>query len=328
MKSLISTELQQVLKVNNEPLTCISDSQVHTLLSDNPITYLRFTLQRLSAIANGKAKMVLPPKQLLEDSQGQGDFRSMPCITEYQGETTKSVKVVGTNLRQIEIPKQITVGKALALHPQENYITHLFDACILSSARTGLCATIGQQLLCPDMQTLCIVGCGRVGYYSALYMLAASSVTELTLVDTNLEQAFALRHVLLQAYPDVQISVSDHICPTAQVISLATDSKSAILSPENTNAELVISLGADCDDQSELNEAWQDYDLFVDNKDSAHFGDLKRWQAAGKAQDNQLTDIFSLLRTEHKPSMRKRAYISTGSALFDNLTIAFILQNL
>ncbi len=184
------------------------------------------------------------------------------------------------------------------------------------------------KLFCPNMQTLCIVDCGRVGYYSALYMLAASSATAPTPVDTNSEQAYALQHVLIQAYPDMQISVSDHICPSAQVISLATDSKAAILSPSNTNAELVISLGADCDDQSELNEAWQDYDLFVDNKDSAHFGDLKRWQAAGKVQDDQLTDLFYLLRNKHKPTKRTKAYISTGSALFDNLTIAFILKNL
>ena len=117
MSLSFSPDLQAILKTSSEPYLSVSDQQVHQTLTADSLGYLSFCERRIQAIAYKKAKMTLPPKQLLEDSYRNGDFRSMPCITEHHGVTTKTVKIVGTNLEQQNIPGQITVGKAFALHP-------------------------------------------------------------------------------------------------------------------------------------------------------------------------------------------------------------------
>jgi len=87
---------------------------------------------------------------LFSDPGDAGDFRVMPCVVRRGGRVRKTIKVVGTNLAQQVVPGQITVGKALALHPVENFVTDLFEACLLSSARTGACAALALDLLAGD----------------------------------------------------------------------------------------------------------------------------------------------------------------------------------
>jgi len=329
MSLSFSTDLQAILKTSLEPYLSVSDQQVHETLTADPLGYLSFCESRIQAIADKKDKMALPPKQLLEDSCRNGDFRSMPCITEHHGITTKTVKIVGTNLEQEKIPGQITVGKAFALHPIENYITHIFDACLLSSARTGICATLGQRLLCPELRSLCLIGCGRVGYYTAIYMLAANTIEKLTLIDLNFEAVEALKRELGNFFPNLNIEITDTIPKGCDVISIATDSAHPLISPDDSDAKLIISVGADTDSQSELSIHWSTYDLFVDTLDSAYFGDLQRWIREKRIEKNSLTDLFTMM-SQDSPTLKgaTKVYISTGSALFDNLTIAYLLEHL
>jgi ornithine cyclodeaminase/alanine dehydrogenase-like protein (mu-crystallin family) len=109
---------------------------------NNPEDYYEYAKNTLLCIAAGKLSIELPPKQLFCDEDPASDFRIMPCIIKGKTNTRKTVKIVGTNIRQQLAPDQITVGKAFNMHPQENFISHIFDACILSSARTGICATL------------------------------------------------------------------------------------------------------------------------------------------------------------------------------------------
>ena len=329
MSLSFSPDLQAILKTSSEPYLSVSDQQVHQTLTADPLGYLSFCERRIQAIAYKKAKMTLPPKQLLEDSYRNGDFRSMPCITEHHGITTKTVKIVGTNLEQQNIPGQITVGKAFALHPIENYITHIFDACLLSSARTGVCATLGQKQLHPELKNLCLVGCGRVGYYTAFYMLAANPIKKLTLIDSSVDAADTLKRELSNLYPNLNIIIEDTIPKDCEVISIATDSTHSLISPNETDAKLIISVGADTNSQSELSIDWSNYKLFVDTLDSAYFGDLQKWIREERIEKKDLTDLFSLMSRNSKPNINsKKVYISTGSALFDNLTIAYLIDNI
>lgn len=329
MSLSFSPDLQAILKTSSEPYLSVSDQQVHQTLTADPLDYLSFCERRIQALAYKKDSISLPPKQLLEDTCRNGDFRSMPCITEHKGITTKTVKIVGTNLEQQKIPGQITVGKAFALHPIENYITHIFDACLLSSARTGVCAVLGQKLLYPELKNLCLVGSGRVGYYTAIYMLAANSIDKLTLVDSNIDAAIILKRELGNRYPDINIVIKDTIPKECDVISIATDSSKPLIFPDQTDAKLIISVGADTDSQSELSAHWSTYDLFVDTLDSAYFGDLRKWIREKRIDKNELTDLFTLISQESLPSRDStKVYISTGSALFDNLTIAYLLEHL
>lgn len=94
-------------------------------------------------------------------------------------------------------------------------------------------------------------------------------------------------------------------------------------------ATLVISLGADSDAQGELEPEWIDHaTLITDLKDSALIGDLKRWHDDHLLQGTPPIDLVSLLRQQKAPATEHRriVFISTGSALFDNLTIHYLLE--
>ena len=106
--------------------------------------------------------------------------------------------------------------------------------------------------------------------------------------------------------------------------SLPTTSTKPLLHPAQTSAISVISLGADTDEQRELYPAWQkEADLFVESLDSLRYGDLKHW-GVSPSEVTELSQLFtSGMRVEHSRSV----FISTGSALFDNLAIGYLLEN-
>jgi ornithine cyclodeaminase/alanine dehydrogenase-like protein (mu-crystallin family) len=163
---------QRVLRTAAEPCAVITDQHAHRALTADPQGYFRHMLDSLQAIANGSITVDMPPKQLFADPGAASDFRAMPCVVRGASGTVKTVKLVGTNVRQQTVPDQITVGKALVIDSLENYITHIVDACLLSSARTGLCATLAIHLLASPRESLTVIGSGRVGYYTAFYAAA------------------------------------------------------------------------------------------------------------------------------------------------------------
>ena len=228
------------------------------------------------------------------------------------------------------MPDQITVGKAFAIHPQDNFISHEFYGCLLSSARTGICAAIAIDLLAGSVSRLTIIGAGRVGYYAALYACATANIREVNIQDDQKERAGYMAELLGKEFPDIRFNAIDEIGQAnSDVIVLATTSKEAVCSPDDSSASLVISLGADTDDQHELHEDWVGKaDFFVDTMDSARFGDLSLWQKSGLISLDDLTDLFSVLRKPSEIQERGKVFVSTGSAIFDNITIAYMLSKL
>ena len=59
-------------------------------------------------------------------------------------------------------------------------------------------------------------------------------------------------------------------------------------------------------------------------------GDLKAWIAAGLLNAATISDFNDLLSGKKpKPETdRRRLFVSTGSALFDNLTLEYLLQQI
>jgi ornithine cyclodeaminase/alanine dehydrogenase-like protein (mu-crystallin family) len=322
-----ATDLPDFLAPSAEMGVCWTEQQVHELLVKDPKGYISFLDHAFCDMATETMYAEFTPKQILNDRYGNGDFRTMPCITERNGETCKTIKIVGTNLAQKKVPGQITVGKAYVLDSIENFITHSVDACLLSSARTGACAALGVRKLSTAAE-VAIVGCGRVGFYTALYLLASLPLRRLYLADSDPLKAKQLYEYFRDIAPATSIVMSsiDEALATPVVI-MATTSRHAIASPENTSAELIISLGADADDQSELAAAWadaSDLDIVVDTHDCERFGDIKAWNKAGKLTGRRISDLLSLYRGEQMRSSRS-LFVSTGSALFDNLTLRYML---
>jgi len=319
---------EDVLRISPEPYVYLDERQIHQRLTADPAGYLGYVRERLRDVAQGRATLEMPAKQLFIDPGMAGDYRVMPCVLRRGGEVTKTVKIVGTNLAQTQVPDQITVGKAFALHPHDNFISHVFEACLLSSARTGACASLAVELLADAPDSLAILGAGRVGYYAALYTCAATPMRSVEIYDPSPSRAQMLAEQLSRDLPGVQCRASQQPPSDADVMILATSSVEPICHPAEVSAGLVVSLGADTDAQHELSADWVGQaDIFVDTQDSARYGDIKQWQGAGLLDADALTDLFALLRDGPVPGGRgRRVFVSTGSAMFDNLSIAYLLS--
>lgn len=320
--------LQQALRVHDEPYRYFDDWQVHAMLCARPLDYLDHLLEQLQGIANGHYALELPHKMVFDDPGASSDFRVMPCVIRQPERIRKTVKLVGTNGEGMIVPDQITVGKAFALHASENYIEAGFAGCLLSSARTGACAATGTRLLANSRSKIHLIGAGRVGYYAAFFIATLGGVEQIQINDRDSERASAVAQLLQQQFPAIDISTCSCDEPvTADVLVLATDSEETIYRGDNSLPNLIISVGADTDWQHELSAELLDRtEIFVDTDDSLNYGDLRQWQADGLMNNRKTSDLMSILQ---QPPQRQGSalFISTGSALFDNLTIDYLLHN-
>jgi ornithine cyclodeaminase/alanine dehydrogenase-like protein (mu-crystallin family) len=282
----------------------------------------------LAAIANGQSQLTLPPKQVFDDPATGGDFRVMPCELRRGREVTKTVKLVGTNAVQRRVPDQITVGKLFVLDPEENFVSAVIECCLLSSARTGVCAALAIDALAPGRDSLTVIGSGRVGLYSALYAVSACGIKHVVFCDIVAARAQQAGRWLSARYRDVKCEARPlDALAAAEIVVLATTSDTSIASPPGWNASLVVSLGADTNTQSELDPAWaRSADIYCDTLDSLRFGDLRAWTESGMADAAAVTELLEVYRHPPKHSERPRVFVSTGSALFDNVTARYLLD--
>lgn len=316
-------DIPWVLRVSPEPFRHVTDAQAFHLLTDAPADYLAYLRRRLERLANDAEALWLPPKQVYDDGPDLGDFRVMPCVAGDRDGFLKTVKVVGTNRTEHKIRDQITVGKALVLHPRDNHVTHVVDACILSSARTAACAALAMERLAPQAKHVAVLGAGRVGWFAALYVATLPGVARIELRDTVPGRGEAVARDLAARLPHIQVGVADPGYDVDTLI-LATDSRQPVCAPGDVRSPLVISLGADSDDQSELHPDWAGRAaVFVDTLDAVRHGDLKRWRSEGRLKGDEPTELLELYRGG-RPGSAPCLFISTGSALFDNLTLCYL----
>ena len=151
------------------------------------------------------------------------------------------------------------------------------------------------------------------------------------LIDPDLSRAQAAAFSLREHFPEMPVetmALPPAVDDSATAIT-ATDSRHALLHPATCKASLVVSLGADADCQSELDPAWVGAAaLFVDHVDSALLGDLNRWRTMGLIGGDPLPDLPALLARKAVTSALRRVFVSTGSALLDNLTVHYLLEHL
>jgi len=314
--------MRDLLRAHTEPWKHVDDWSVHRMLTADPEGYLASLRDRLGQLASGQLALELPAKQIFTDDAG--DFRVMPCVTGTGGAAVKTVKVVGTNLVQRTVPDQITVGKAVRLDPIENFISHVYDACLLSSARTGACAAVAIKKFTPAAQRIGIVGCGRVGSYVGLY-LAATGDAEIVTFDQRPSRAAALASALTRGGASCGAGTWDEVAD-CDVLVLATTSRAPMVAPDDTSATLVASVGADALDQRELTDEWPaTASVFADSPDAFEVGDLHAWRRAGLLDPMPLT-LLDMFEPSFSPPGDRRVFVSTGSGLLDNLTIDYLLQ--
>jgi ornithine cyclodeaminase/alanine dehydrogenase-like protein (mu-crystallin family) len=309
------------------PVVVLGDRAVHALLTDDVPGLLAFARTRLREIAQGRARCEAPPKQVFEAPDG-GDLRVMACVVTRPEGRLETVKIVGTNRAQQVRPGQITVGSVCMLDPHEHFVTHRFDACAFSSARTGLLAALAIEALAPARERVLVVGAGRVGYYAARYCAAVEGVHETTLADRVPARAVRCADALRPACAGVRVvhvSSAPHAAPVAV---LATDAAAPVWPlADGTRPALAVSVGADARAQRELHPAWHAAELYTDGPDSLRTGDLAAWACAGLAFGPP-RDLGAAIASPPPPGAGPRAVVSTGTALWDNLTCAYLLERL
>jgi alanine dehydrogenase len=323
--------LTDVLRLHPEPSEHVSDAAVHQTLVRSPRLFLDYLHSELAAIAAGCTHAQLPAKQVFTDPANSGDFRLMPCILRGAAGVRKTVKLVGTNATQRCIEDQITVGRAFVLHPTDNFITHSFEACALSSARTGACAAVSARILASSRASIAVIGAGRVGYYAALYLASLGGVERIHLYDVEPGRAARVADALEQTCGQWGVHVIEG-CPRASVdfAVLATTGSEPVYGPRDFFARTIISLGADTAWQRELDPALaKTCDIYVDNFDALACGDLLDWIGRGLVERGDIRDLIDLLGKAPPRGRHDRTlFISTGSALFDNLTIGYLLERM
>lgn len=305
----------------------LGDRAVHALLTDDISGLMAFARDWLGAVASGQGRVEAPPKQVFEAPDG-GDFRVMPCVVTHAGERFATVKIVGTNRVQRLLPGQITVGSVCVLHPLEHFITHRFDACVFSSARTGLLAALAVELLADRRDDVLVVGAGRVGYYAACYLAAVPGVRAIAVADADPARAQRCAQALAGAGLAVDVAACPQVPERATVAVLATTAGTPFWRLVDAGVPaLTVSVGADARGQRELHPAWHRAELYTDGADSLGTGDLAAWTHAGLGFSAPRT-FTEALADPPSPPHRARALISTGTALWDNLACAYLVRRL
>lgn len=303
------------------------EATVHRRLCADPAGYLAFAADYLADLTSGRAQLQMPAKQVLDDPDG-GDFRLMPCVLRGPRGTLKTVKIIGTNRRQTVLPGQITVGELLVLDAAEQFVRERFDACLLSSARTGLVAALALARLAPRARRIAVIGAGRVGFYTALYCAARGTLEhiDIDIADRDPARAQAVAVALArQGLPCRPVPAADAGC---DAWLLATTSEAPFCEPPPAAPAVVVSLGADAAGQRELTDAWAGRArLWVDSADAVNYGDLLAWRRRGLIDDAPPPDLLALLADPPASAVvaEQRLFISTGCALYDNLTAAYLL---
>jgi len=301
------------------------EATVHRRLTADPAGYLAFAADCLAELAAGRAQLQMPAKQVLDDPDG-GDFRLMPCVLRGRRGTLKSVKIIGTNRRQTVLPGQITVGELLVLDAAEQFVRERFEACLLSSARTGLVAALALARLAPWARRIAVIGAGRVGFYTARYCAALGTIEHIDIADRDPARARDVAETLARhGLPCRAVAAAD---PGCDAWLLATTSEAPFCEPPPAAPPVVVSLGADATGQSELSEAWAGRArLWVDSADAVNYGDLLAWRRQGLIDGAPPPDLLALSADPPAPAApgEQRLFISTGCALYDNLTAAYLL---
>jgi len=280
----------------------------------------------MQRIATGELTIDLPAKQVFTDDSG-GDFRVMPCVVRGVETTSKTVKIVGTNTVGKVVPDQITVGRAFQLDPAENFISASFDACVLSSARTGAVAALAINRLLDRPNSMTLLGAGRVASFAAAYVCECCSIRQLTIADPVTQRRDALVHHLRKVYPHVDVHAAallkDDI---SDVMVMATTARALLLPADRTSADLVVSLGADSNQQSELGDEWPVIaSIFIDGPDCLFMGDAHGWIERGLVVPEDIPNLVDIHRPDFNCPAGRKVFVSTGSALLDNLTIQFLI---
>ena len=291
----------------------LSDEQVRKIIFETPASpseYLRYLDSRIRDTSQGLggAWADIKTKIIYDDpNHPGGDFRPMTCFTD----RVKVVKVIATNPIR-DVNPSISVGSVLVFDYLENYTGYVIDAAALSSIRTAAMAYLAAEWGMPRKPLkVALVGHGQVGkYFCDLYAAANMFPGEghLHIYDPRYGTPVGKYHGKVNGY---------------DVVVTATNSTESFLTPENCDAPLVVSVGADTHFFRELSHEFllSREDIYVDVPEAIDIGDLRH--ASSRVHSRIRGNMAEYY--EHRDT---DIFISAGSPLMDALTVEFILERI
>ncbi len=322
---------EQLLRLKEEPCNYFGEAVIHQVLMKNTRRYMN-ALEKFYLLWKRRKSMVsYPRKQLFQTAGLKGDFRVMPCvITGLNRTPIKSVKIIGTNEEERTLKDKISVGKALLLHPHDNYVQGIFDVCAFSSFRTAaISVLVYKYLVETSKDPVAIVGAGRIGYYTAMLLQDWLNVKDFYLVDPNKKRACLLKQLIEKKKSSSGILTLKKACSSVQTLFLATDSTSALVCARNAgDVDFISSVGADCDYLSEVDKSLvMGHRIITDSLDNTYFGDLNRWCKQGLLKKNKVEDFRTIIGKKQRVKTPK-IFISTGTAVQDAFTCHFLFNHI
>ncbi len=326
-------DFEKLLRLQVEPCEYFNDLQIHDILSEHRKEYFEKVGEWFKFWSLEPDKVDFPPKTILKTEGVKGDFRIMPCQIRYEGRNINSIKLVGTNEEEKVVKDKITVGKAFLYHPTDNFIAGIFDACVLSSVRTAVCAVSAFKHLSTERRSVGILGCGRIGYYTAMFLTLLDGVDEFVCYDNNPE---AIENFLeLTSEFDIQCKIVGSVkelIDQSSSLFISTYSRDPLVSKEDIEKgeiKFISSVGADCNSYSELHPTVASLPgkIYIDVWHSLKCGDLRSWLKEGTITEERMIELKDVISGKYTPDESGcRLFISTGFAFTDAISLDFIYQ--
>jgi ornithine cyclodeaminase/alanine dehydrogenase-like protein (mu-crystallin family) len=271
-----------------------------------------------------------PEKQVFTEPGLRGDWRSMPCtIRNYRGLVTTAIKVIGTNEEERVVRDKIEVGKALLLHPTDNYVQAIFDVCAFSAFRTAAISVLAcKHCGARAGEPAGIVGAGRVGFYTAVILAEWLGARTLLVNETDGGRCAQFQAALAaRAGLEIRAVALDELARASHAIFLCTTSAAPLLDARRAGAAAFISsVGADADNLSELEpDILAGRILVSDSRQNIAFGDMRRWAAAGLLDRESIRELRTVVGRDWRPP-QPVVFISTGVAVQDALVCQFLFD--
>jgi ornithine cyclodeaminase/alanine dehydrogenase-like protein (mu-crystallin family) len=257
----------------------------------------------------------------------------MPCIIQdFERKLIKAVKVIGSNIEQRKVKDKISVGKALLLHPQDNFVQAVFDVGSLSSFRTAAISVLAYKYLSgKGSRRTGIIGAGRVGFYTALILHKWLGMRKIYLSDANAKQLSNFLKGTALSLPKLKVTAGtlSELSRGSDALFLTTNTRMPILSDENAGSvKFISSIGADSNTQSELEASiLKGRRTFTDSKSGLRFGDLKHWLGKGLIHEGEITELRDVNGAQ-TTIKTKSLFVSTGIAVHDALACQFLFDHL
>ncbi|NOR58298.1 MAG: hypothetical protein GQ474_07230, partial [Sulfurimonas sp.] len=262
-----SQEIKQLLRLQDEPCISVSDIEAHNILIDNSIEFMDELKQSYIDWGDGNKWVDVPKKKIIYTPNLKGDFRVMPCITNFS-DGIKAVKVIGTNEENKTIKDKISVGKMLLIDWYDNYVYATIDACVLSSFRTAAISLLAYSLVYEKNDSIGLLGLGRIGFYAAIILHRWLGVNQINCYDPNSIISEKFKKLISFYAPDMSINIldSEDTISRSRSLFLATDSETSILNSKNSShLKFISSVGADANNLSELDETMIDnFEIITD----------------------------------------------------------------